>query len=172
MIVNSATPLCRWEPSYSWVTRLLRRYPDTLITAWTTPMDTNHHNPDNTERYCAYFELLHTKITEFDVLPENTYNMDKKGFIIGVIGKTKRVFDKVLYKKRQFKQASQDGSWDWITVIGAICADGTTLPPAVIYSATRNKIQANWVRDVNPQEHSLYVRVSPTGWTNDDLGVE
>jgi hypothetical protein len=33
----------------------------------------------------------------YDVLPENTYNMDEKGFAIGVTGKTKWIFDKVLY---------------------------------------------------------------------------
>jgi hypothetical protein len=134
-------------------------------------MDTNRHNADSSERYRLYFDLLHGKVTEFDVLPENTYNMDEKGFMIGVLGKTKRVFDKVLHKEKRFKQASHDGNRDWVTVIGAICADGTTLPPAVIFSATGEKLQANWTRDVDPKKHSLYLGVSPTGWTNDDLGV-
>jgi hypothetical protein len=57
-------------------------------------------------------------------------------------------------------------------VIGAICADGTTLPLAVIFSASGNKIQANWVREIEPKKHSMYVKVSSTGWTNDDLGVK
>ena len=47
---------------------------------------------------------------EYDILLRNTYNMDEKGFMIGVIGKTKRVFDKVLYKERQYKQASHDAN--------------------------------------------------------------
>jgi hypothetical protein len=106
-------------------------------------MDTDRHDADNSERYRAYFELLHTRTTEFNVLPENTYNMDEKGFMTGVIGKSKRVFDKVLHKEGRFKQASHVGNRDWVTVIGAICADGTTLPPAVIFPATGNKIQAN-----------------------------
>ena len=36
MIINFATPLCRWEPSDSWVTRFLTRNSNTLITAWNT----------------------------------------------------------------------------------------------------------------------------------------
>ena len=40
------------------------------------------------------------------MLLKNTYNIVKKGFIIRAIRKTKRVFNKVLYKKRCFKQAS------------------------------------------------------------------
>lgn len=155
MIINFATPLCRWEPSDSWVTRFLTRNSNTLITAWTNPMDTNRHNTDSSERYRLYLNLLHGKVTEFDVLPENTYNMDEKGFMIGVLGKTKRVFDKALHKAKRFKQASHNGNR--VTVIGAICADGKTLPPAVIFSATGEKLQAIWTRDVDPKMHSLYL---------------
>ena len=111
------------------------------------------------------------KIKEFDVLPRDTYNMDEKGFMIRVIRKTKRAFNKVLYKKRQYKQASHDANREWVTVIGAICADGSHLPPAVIYSADSDNIQANWVHDIDPETHSLYFSVSQSGWTNDDLSV-
>jgi hypothetical protein len=33
MIINFATPLCRWEPSDTWVTRLIHRHNDHLLTA-------------------------------------------------------------------------------------------------------------------------------------------
>ena len=111
------------------------------------------------------------KVKELNVLPENTYNMDEKGVMIGVIGKTKRVFDKLLYKERRYKQASHDANWEWVTVIGAICADGCHLPPAVIYPADSDNVQANWVHNINPKTHSIYFSVSQSGWMNDDLGV-
>jgi hypothetical protein len=171
MIINFATPLCRWEPGDSWFTRLLHRHPDDLITAWATPMESTRHIADNYERYRLYFDLLTKKVTEFDVLPENTYNMDEKGFMIGVIGKTKRVFNKVLYKQRRYKQPSHDANREWVTVIGTICADGTYLPPAVIYPAASKKVQASWVHDIDPETHDIRFSVSPSGWTNDDLGV-
>ena len=132
MIINFAAPLCRWEPSDSWVTRLLNRNQDHLITAWTAPMETNRHDADSGDKYCLYFQLLHLKIEEREVLPENTYNMDEKGFMIGVLGRSKRVFDKVLYRERRFKQPTHDGNREWVTVVAAICADGSTLPPSVI----------------------------------------
>ena len=110
MIINFATPLCDWEPADRWVTRLIHRHPYHLLTAWTTPMEGNRHNTDNGERYKLYFGLLSRKVKEFDILPENTYNMDKKGFMIGVVGKTKRVFNKVLYKERRFKKATHDAN--------------------------------------------------------------
>jgi hypothetical protein len=34
------------------------------------------------------------------MLPENIYNIDKKGFIIGVIKKGKRIFNRALFSKR------------------------------------------------------------------------
>jgi hypothetical protein len=134
-------------------------------------METNHHNADNGERHRLYFGLLAKKVKEFEVLPRDTYNMDEKVFMIGVIGKTKRVFDKVLHKERRYKQPSHDASREWVTVIGAICADGTPLPPAVIFPAESEKVQANWVHDIDPETHSIYFSVSHSGWTNNDLGV-
>jgi hypothetical protein len=134
-------------------------------------MEGNRHDADNGERYRLYFDFLTRKIKEFDVLPRDTYNMDEKVFMIGVIGKTKRVFDKVLYKERRYKQASCDANRKWVTVIGGICADGTPLPPAVIFSVASEKVQANWVHDIDQETHSIYFSVSESGWTNDDLGV-
>jgi hypothetical protein len=58
-----------------------------------------------------------------------------------------------------------------VTVIGCICADGTPLPPAVIYSADSEKVQANWVHNINPETHSIYFSVSESSWTNNNLGV-
>ena len=48
-------------------------------------------------------------MTEYDQ-PENTYNMDEKGFMIGVTGRSKRVFDKLLFGQKQFKQSLHDGN--------------------------------------------------------------
>ena len=118
-------------------------------------MESTRHAADNHERYRLYFDLLAKKVKEFDVLPKNTYNMDEKGFMIGVIGKTKRVFDKVLYKERRYKQPSHDANREWVTVIGAICADGSHLPPAVIYSGASEKVQANWVHNIDPNTYDL-----------------
>ena len=133
MIVNIVTPFCKWEPSEKWVSRFLHRNCDTLITAWTTPMDHTRHDADSYERYCLYFALLHGKIKEHEVDAENTYNMDEKGFMIGVIGKSKRIFDKALFGKKQYKQSSMDDSREWVTVLASICGDGSTLPPGVIF---------------------------------------
>ena len=75
------------------------------------------------------------------------------------------------YKERRYKQVSHDANREWATVIGVICADGSHLPPAVIYSADSDNVQANWVHDIDPETHSMYFSVSQSGWTNEGLGV-
>ena len=171
MIKNFAAPIVGKEPSESWLTCFLNRNKETLITAWTTPMDNDRHKADSSEKYRLYFSLLHQKMAEYDLQPEQTYNMDEKGFAIGVTGRSKRVFDKVLYGKKQFKQSLQDGNREWITLLACLCADGTALPPGIIYAAAGRAVQANWVGEINPEEHSVHFTTSPNGWTNNDLGL-
>jgi hypothetical protein len=171
MIINFATPLCKWEPSESWITRLLRRHKDTLITAWTTPMETGRHKADSGAKYSQYFELLHHKIAEYDLQPENTYNMDEKGFMIGVCGRSKRVFDKLFFGRRQYKQSLHDGNREWVTLLAAICADGSHLPPGIIFPAAGRAVQASWVHSIDPKKHSIHFTTSPSRWTDNDLGL-
>jgi hypothetical protein len=52
-----------------------------------------------------------------------------------------------------------------------VCADGDTLPPGVIYPAAGKAIKSNWVGDIDPNKHSVHFTTSPTGWTNNDIGL-
>jgi hypothetical protein len=59
-------------------------------------MDCNRHEADLEHKYSLYFDLLKWKLSEYSVLPENTYNMDEKGFMIRKTGRSKRVFSRDL----------------------------------------------------------------------------
>jgi hypothetical protein len=63
-------------------------------------MDRDRHKADLVAKYSLYFDLLHDKMKEYDVLPGQIYNMDEKGFMISVTGRLKRVFDKGLYGQK------------------------------------------------------------------------
>jgi hypothetical protein len=76
------------------VLRFLHCHQNTLILKWNTAMDSNCHVADLYDKYRLYFDLLHPKMSQYKVLPCNSYNMDEKGFIIGVIRRSKRVFSK------------------------------------------------------------------------------
>jgi hypothetical protein len=92
-MINFVTPLCAWPSSKSWVTRFLRRHVDELHTAWTTPMKVRRYYTDSSEKYRVDFELLHSEMAQYNVLPGNTYKMDEKGFAIRVAGRSKRIFN-------------------------------------------------------------------------------
>jgi len=109
---------------------------------------------------------------EYDIRPEDCYNMDEKGFLIGRTHKAKRVFNKDLKASGRLLGAGQDGSREWITVVGCICADGTTLPPLLIYKSKANTVQDSWLEDFDAEKHDCWFTSSPNGWTTDDIGLK
>jgi O-acetylhomoserine/O-acetylserine sulfhydrylase-like pyridoxal-dependent enzyme len=60
-------------------------------------MDRSCHHADSEASYREYFELLQAKIRKYDVEARHIYNMDEKGFAVGITKKTKRVFSKTLF---------------------------------------------------------------------------
>jgi hypothetical protein len=86
MIQKFAFSVALQPCSDSWVTRFLHRYRDRLTSQWATGMDSNRHNAESGYKYNLYFELLQQKITQYELEPEHTYNMDEKGSAIGVLG--------------------------------------------------------------------------------------
>ena len=70
------------------------RNKDYLTLRWTVGIDAVRHRANLEAKYKLYFDLLVDKVSQYNVLPSNTYNMDEKGFMIGVIGRSKRIFSK------------------------------------------------------------------------------
>ncbi|RMZ66343.1 pogo transposable [Pyrenophora seminiperda CCB06] len=96
--------------------------------------------------------------------------MDEKGFLIGITSRSKRVFSKQLWERKEVREALQDGSREWITILACICADGTALEPAIIYEG-KGALHSSWVDDVEAGKHQVFLATSPSGWTNNDLGL-
>ena len=81
------------------------------------------------------------KIAEYDIQPYNKYNMDEKGFLLGFIQKTRRIFSRAAFEAGRIKHMIQDGNREWITLLATIFADGTKLSPGLIYQAVSGNIQ-------------------------------
>jgi hypothetical protein len=94
MVKNFRSSIAQKPVSEAWVTRFINRHEVDLISKWTTGIDRMRFLADSGVKYRAYFDLLQSKIEEYNILPANTYNMDEKGFLIGQIGRSKRVFSK------------------------------------------------------------------------------
>jgi hypothetical protein len=67
--------------------------------------------------------------------------MDEKGFLIGHLQKVQRIFPKALMARQKLLGTGQDGNREWITIVATICADETSLPPALIYKDISGDLQ-------------------------------
>ena len=106
-----------------------------------------------------------------NVATEDIYNMDEKGFLIGNVGRSKRIFSRRMWENKQVRASLQYGNRAWITVLACICADGSALPPSLIYEAANKAIQSSWVEDIKAGRHEVLITSSPSGWTNNDIGL-
>jgi hypothetical protein len=93
-------------------------------------MDANRHAAGSYAKYKLYLELLQHKVAEYNVSAEHTYNMDEKGFMIGITGRLKGVFSRRTWEKKEVGATLQDGSREWITLLACVCAGGSALPPS------------------------------------------
>ena len=171
MVQNFGSEILGDPVSISWVNRFLHRNYDQLLVRWGPSMDRVRHEADSTEKYDSYFDILHQKMEYYQIERRLTFNMDEKGFMIGVQAPSKRVFSKMVWVKDGARAPIQDGNREWITVIPTICADGTTLPTSVIMASKAYDIWDTWVEDIPPTDDQINVSSSPTGWTNKKLGL-
>jgi hypothetical protein len=133
-------------------------------------MDRTRVKADSENSYRHYLELLHSKIQQYDVEPRHIYNMDKKGFLAGVTSRQKRIFSRQLWEQKKVTTGLQDGSQEWTTILALVCADGSSLDPSVIFEA-KGGLRTGWVHDVEPEKHQVFFTTSPSGWSNDDVGL-
>ena len=171
MIQRFASGLAGKEVSESWVSRFLHRHPDHLISRYSKGMTKERQIADSGAKYNLYFKLLHEKMEEYNLSPTHIFNMDEKGFQLGRVGRTKRIFPKALWDQKGVRQALEDGSSKWITVIACICSDGKALSPSLIFQGANGAVQSSWVNAIQAGEHSVFVTSSPSGWSNNDIGL-
>jgi hypothetical protein len=119
----------------TWAAAFRIRYKDELDCRYLNTIDLERHKADSEHSYRQYFAVLQQKIIQYNIQPHNCYNMDEKGFLIGLLQMAKRIFPKALVKAQKLLGTGQDGARHWITLIATICADGSSLPPALIYKA-------------------------------------
>jgi hypothetical protein len=170
MLKNFATAVTKWEISDSWVDWFLHCHANKLTTKWTTEIDCKRHLANSQRKYKLYFNLLHSKMREYGVDERNTYNMDEKGFFVGINSHTKRIVSKTIWESKERTTALRDGNRAWVTLLACICASEEALPPALIYQDTSG-IQLTWVDNLVAKQHQVFISHSATGWSNNNLGL-
>ena len=74
-------------------------------------------------------------------------------------------------KSGQVKYACEDGSREFISLLACICADGTALPPSLVYKGDSRSLQDTWLEDWTP-EHTCHFALTPNGWSCNALGLD
>ncbi|SJX66657.1 related to transposase [Sporisorium reilianum f. sp. reilianum] len=105
-------------------------------------------------------------IADFKILPENIYNMDETGFLIGY-SQSCNIIMPHDSKNKRFR--AHPGNRETITVIECIGARGPPPPPMVIFSR-KNHMQG-WYHDHDVAADWVFA-TSPKGWTDDNLAPE
>ena len=141
MVRNFVATITGRQPGPNWVSRWLKAHSKELKSGYLTPIDSQRKKADSAFYYSLYFELMARKIAQYNVQPQNMYNMDEKGFLIGFLQKARRVFSKAAFEAGRIKHISQDGNREWITLLATIYVDGTMLSPGLIYQAISRNIQ-------------------------------
>lgn len=68
-------------------------------------------------------------IEKENIKPEDIYNMDESGFTIGDVEASQRIINAAIRQRFQAKPGRQE----WVTAVECICANGTSLPPLIIF---------------------------------------
>ena len=67
------------------------------------------------------------------VTADNIWNIDEKGFLIGIGSKMRRIKSREAYEQGRCRQSAQDGNREFITLLACVSALGKTIPPTLLY---------------------------------------
>ena len=93
MLHDYASELAGEEVGKNWTSRFIQRHPDIKV-RWTTSLEACRAQSLNPTLVREFFDLLRTIILEYGIPPENIYNMDEKGLLLGVLERMKAIFDR------------------------------------------------------------------------------
>jgi len=146
-----------------WVGNFLKRHPE-LAATYGTQLDRQRAYTSHLPTLRHYFQKLEQVIWKYGLKPEDIFNMDKKGFIIGRSSRAKVV----CRAGRRPARVTQDGTQEMLTVVECCCAAGYVVPSFVIYKGTAQYM--GWYSETNDLD--VMFTCSPNGWTDNELGLE
>lgn len=145
-----------------WHRKLLTRHPE-IKRVSARGLDRVRASAAHIETISEYFELYHSLQQKYNISPQDTYNMDEKGFCMGAIQRPNVVIP--VTERDAFLR--QDGNREWVSVLETISASGESLPSYIIFKATYQ--QSSWHRQLDSQYSKI--ATSPKGWTDNYLGL-
>ena len=144
-----------------WYQKFLKRHPDFKI-KYNRNLDQSRKDAGSPEILRDWFELYTTTLVKYGISDEDTYNMDKIGFSMGIADSSKVIIKGI---KTQFNL--HPGNRDWVSLIKCISSRGTVLPAYIIFQDA--KVKPAWYDAMETKADT--VRVSHNGWTDAEIGL-
>ena len=144
-----------------WYQKFLKRHPDFKI-KYNRNLDQSRKDAGSPEILRDWFELYTTTLVKYGISDEDTYNMDEKGFAMGIADSSK-----VIIKGTTTPFNVHPGNRDWVSLIECISSRGTVLPAYIIFQGAQ--VQPAWYDAMETKADT--VRVSPNGWTDAEIGL-
>jgi hypothetical protein len=123
-----------------WYAGFRERNPD-IIGVLARPLEAPRAQALNCSNVTAFFNMLRVLIDKYNILPQNIFNMDEKGVVLGQGGNQYALVD----RNAKTVRIVENGNRENVTVIECVCADGTSLRPCVIFKGIRRDLE--WGRD-------------------------
>jgi DDE superfamily endonuclease/Tc5 transposase DNA-binding domain/helix-turn-helix, Psq domain len=146
-----------------WVGRFLRRHHE-LASVRPRSIDAVRVKDTSPERLQQWFDDLEKVLVEFNIKLENIYNIDESGFAIGEKEASRCIINSDIRQQFQAKPGRQE----WVSVLECICADGTIVPPLVIFKA--EKLSTQWIPA--SIHGSWRFNCNSKGWTSNEHGLD
>ena len=99
-----------------------------------------------------WFNLVEWVCHEYGICDDDVYNMDEKGFLMGLAHAVKVIVHRA--RKEEEKSVGQTGNRELVTVIEGIGSSGHALPPVIIFKG--KQLFLEWYKHLGSLPPGMY----------------
>ena len=145
-----------------WTTRFVQRHE--LSTGRSKPSDLARLISLTYGMIDQLFDAFLALMEQYNIQPEDVWNMDEKGFQMGRHGRSLVVFDKT----QGSPASASTRTTNWVSIIEYINSTGLSVNPFIIHIG--KKVKSGWFLP-NAELPDWHWSFSASRWTNNQLGV-
>jgi len=133
MVCQYAKAICGHTLDKNWPDHFEKQHPD-VTTKLTTGLQSVHAGALNRANSSGTYDLKEFLTNEYNIAPENVYNANEKGAILGD-GQVRVLVD---WNQKTVHRV-QDGNCETVTIMECISATGVSLWPTAIFKGQQIK---------------------------------
>lgn len=150
------------QPGKNWATRFIASQPD-LVSIFHKGRDKQRQFATTYSGFKSFFDRYNEARAEYDIRPENTYNIDEKGVLLGMAAASKVIR---FTGNKLGEGTGHDGNRELVTILDCTAACGRSIPPLIIFKGAA--LYVGWMNGVEASTAAFFAH-SSSGYTNDEL---